>query len=167
MSSGYYSITETVTSTDPGYDPSVGEYIIDHTGSGGITKFFIGSGKKIGKHFSVGVNMTLLSGNISRTNQFIFSDFLSIFHDNNTEKLELIGINFDYGIQYTTSLKNNYFLNIGASLTSGNNYRSKYEHLSMKYTAYQVSDTISSVSDNSAKTLHSRYIQAWNFLWKD
>ena len=59
---------------------------------------------------------------------------------------------FDLGMQYTASLKNNYFLNIGASLTSGNNYSSKYNQLSMKYTAYSVNDTISYVSDNSAKT---------------
>ena len=26
VSSGYYKITETVTSTDPGYDPNIGEY---------------------------------------------------------------------------------------------------------------------------------------------
>jgi hypothetical protein len=152
MSSGLFNINEKFTSSDPGYDPSIGEYIIDHAGSGGITKFFIGSGKKIGKHFSAGANMTLLSGNISRTNQVIFSDYLNIYHDNNTEKLELIGINFDYGLQYTTSFKNNWFLNIGASLTSGNNYRSKYEHLSMKFTAYSTNDTITSISDNSAKT---------------
>jgi hypothetical protein len=152
MSSGFYNITENVTSSDPGYDPSIGEYVIYHGGSGGITKFFIGSGKKIGSHFSLGANMTLLSGNISKTNQVIFSDSYTVFHDNNREKLELIGINFDYGLQYATSFKNNWFLNIGASLTSGNNYKSNYEHLSMKYTAYGITDTITSISDNSAKT---------------
>lgn len=152
MSSGFYNITENVTSSDPGYNPSIGEYVIYHAGSGGITKFFIGSGKKIGSHFSVGANMTLLSGNISKTNQVIFSDSYTDFHNNNKEELDLIGINFDYGLQYATSFKNNWFLNIGASLTSGNNYRTKYEHLSMKYTAYGITDTISSVSDNSAKT---------------
>ena len=152
MSSGFYNITENVTSSDPGYDPSIGEYVIYHAGSGGITKFFIGSGKKIGSHFSVGANMTLLSGNISKTNQVIFSDSYTVFHDNNREKLELIGINFDYGLQYATSFKNKWFLNIGASLTSGNNYKSKYEHLSMKYTAYGITDTITSISDNSTKT---------------
>lgn len=153
ISSGFFNITEKVTSSDPGYDPNVGEYVIYHAGSGGITKFFIGSGKKIGKHFSVGANMTLLSGNINRTNQVIFSDFYNDFHDNNSEKLELIGINFDYGLQYTTTYKNNWFLNLGASLTSRNNYRSKYGFLSLKYTAFSNIDTISSVSDNSAKTI--------------
>jgi hypothetical protein len=155
VSSGFYEITEDVTSTDPLYDPGIGSYSIVHSGVGGLTKFFLGSGIQIGKNFSIGANMTLLSGQINRTNQIIFSDitdYYNVFHDNSTESLLIKGINFDYGIQYTASLKNNYFLNIGASLTSGNNYKSKYNQLSLKYSVFTVSDTIISVSDNSAKT---------------
>lgn len=155
VSSGFYEITGEVTSTDPVYDPKIGSYSIIHSGDGGLTKFFIGSGIQIGKNFSIGANMTLLSGQIKRTNHIIFSDitdYYNVFHDNSTESLQIKGINFDYGIQYTASLKNNYFLNIGASLTSGNNYKTKYDHLSLKYSVYPVSDTIISVSDNSAKT---------------
>jgi hypothetical protein len=155
VSSGFYEITENITSTDPLYDPRIGSYGIVHSGDGGLTKFFLGSGIQIGKNFSIGANMTLLSGQINRTNQIIFSDitdYYNVFHDNSTESLQIKGINFDYGIQYTASLKNNYFLNIGTSLTSGNNYKSKYDQLSYKYSAFPVSDTIISVSDNSAKT---------------
>ena len=151
MSSGFYKITGQVTSNDPGYDPNIGEYAVYHSGDGGITKFFLGSGVRIGKKFSAGANLTLLSGQIKRTNQFIFSDFTDVFHNNSQENLEIIGIGLDYGIQYTTAFKNNYFLNIGASLTSGSNYRSKYNELSVKYTAFNVTDTISYTSNNSAK----------------
>jgi len=37
------------------------EYTADHSGDGGITKFFVGSGVQIGKHFSVGANLSFLS----------------------------------------------------------------------------------------------------------
>jgi len=152
VSSGFYKITEAVSSSDPGYDPNVGEYSIFHTGDGGITSFFIGSGIQLTKNFSAGVNLTFISGQIKRTNQFIFSDYFTVFHNNSEEKMELKGVNLDYGLQYVASLKNNHFLNIGASLTSGNNFRTKYNHLSLKYTAYSMSDTITYVADNSAKT---------------
>jgi hypothetical protein len=152
VSSGYYKITNTVTSSDPGYDPSIGEYSINHEGDGGITKIFIGSGIMIGKHLSIGANLNFLTGQLSRTNQFVFADFYNAYHNSSIESLELKDINFDYGIQYTTSFKNNYFLNIGASVTPGNNYNSKYNQLSLKYTAYSVSDTISYTANNSAKT---------------
>src|ERR1035437_11091001 len=72
VSSGYYKITNTVTSSDPGYDPSIGEYSINHEGDGGITKIFIGSGIMIGKHLSIGANLNFLTGQLSRTNQFVF-----------------------------------------------------------------------------------------------
>jgi hypothetical protein len=152
VSSGFYSITGEVTKTDPDYDPNIGEYIVEHKGEGGITKFFVGSGLKVTKNFSIGVNMTFLSGNLTRTNQFIFGDYLTTFHDNSTEKLDIRGINFDYGLQYTAQLKNNYFLNIGASITSGKNFNTKINQLSLRYTAFSIDDTISYVSDNNAKT---------------
>ena len=155
MSSGYYDITQNVTSSDPTYDPNIGEYTINHAGNGGITKFFLGTGVQIGKNFSVGANFSILSGQLTRTNQFVFSnssDYYSVFHNSSQEKLELIGVNLDWGIQYAASLKNNYFLVIGASVSSGNNYSSKYNLLSLKYTAFTATDTLSYVSDNSAKT---------------
>lgn len=152
ISSGYYQISETVTSTDPGYDPNTGEYNASHNGSGGITKFFVGTGVQIGKNFSIGANLSFLSGQLTRSNSFAFSDFYNVFNNTSQENLTLKGINYDFGIQYATSFKNNYFLNIGASVTAGNNFNSKYSQLSYKYTAYDVNDTITYVPNNSAKT---------------
>jgi len=152
LSSGYYKINQTVTSTDPGYDSNTGEYTINHNGDGGLTKIFVGSGIKIGKNFSIGANLSFLTGQLKRDNSFVFADFSNVFNNNSEEKLELNGVNFDYGIQYTASFKNNYFLNIGASMTSGANYNTKYNQLSVKYTAYSVTDTISYIPNSSLKT---------------
>jgi hypothetical protein len=151
-SSGYYKIADEITSSDPNYDPGIGAYEIDHNGTGGITKLFLGSGIKISKNLSVGLNATFLTGELSRTNQFTFADYTTAFNNTSEETLNLNGINFEYGLQYTASLKNNYFVNIGASLTSGKNYRTKYNQLSSKYNAYAITDTISYTADNNAKT---------------
>jgi len=152
ITSGYYNITTTISSGDPGYDPNVGGYTVTHTGDGGINKFFFGTGLKIGKNISVGGNMYFLSGQLKRTNQFVFTDYYNTFHNNNAEILQIKGVGADFGVQYMASFKNNYFLNAGASLSLNNNFSTKYNQLSEKYTAYGVSDTISFVSDNSAKT---------------
>src|SRR5512133_3641631 len=154
-SSCFYEINGQVTSADLGYDPIVGEYNLSHNGDGGITRFFIGTGVKINKNFSVGANFEVLSGKLSRSNQFVFSqtsDFKTVFHNTSSENLELKGINFDYGIQYTAALKNNYFLNIGASLSAGKDFKSKFDQLSLKFSAYSVRDTVSYTADNNAKT---------------
>jgi hypothetical protein len=151
ISNGFYKISKSTLKDDPEYDQSVGEYTSSHIGSGGFNNFFIGSGIRLNKNFSVGINMTLLFGQVNRLNQFDLIDYYNVYNDNSTEKLQLGGINFDYGIQYTASLKNNYFINTGISLSSGKNYNSNYEHLAYKYSAYGSSDTIFYVSDNSGK----------------
>jgi hypothetical protein len=152
VSSGYYSISGSVTKNDPAYDPNVGAYAIDHSGNGAVTKFFIGTGGKITRDLSAGINLSFLSGTLTRTNQFIFEEYTTSFHNSSQEKLEIKGLNVDYGLQYTANLKNNYFLNIGASLTSGKNFNTKYHQLSVKYTAFSIQDTITYTSDDKAKT---------------
>jgi len=152
ISSGYYKITTTIAAGDPGYDANVGGYTVTHSGDGGINKFFFGSGLKIGKNFSIGANMYFLSGQLRRTNQFVFTDYYNTFHNNNAELLQIRGVGADFGIQYMAAFKNNYFINAGASISLNNNFSTKYNQLSEKYTAYGVSDTISYINNPSAKT---------------
>lgn len=142
-SNGYYKLTESVLNTDADYDPLIGEFSSYHAGDGGLTSVFIGSGINITKNFSAGVNMTLLFGQMNRTNQFDFADYFNVFHNNTSEKLEISGINFDYGLQYRAKLGDKYFLNAGASITSGKNYNTNYERLIYRYTAYSNKDTLS------------------------
>jgi hypothetical protein len=150
-SNGYYKLTESVLETDPGYDPLIGEYSTYHAGDGGLTSVFLGSGINLSKNFSVGVNMTLLFGQINRINQFIFTDY-EVNHNSTSEKIEISGINFDYGLQYIASLNNKYFINAGVSLSSGKNYHTNYERLIYTYTAYGTRDTISANADNLKST---------------
>jgi hypothetical protein len=149
ISNGYYKMSETVRLGDDGYNPLTGGYTSYHAGEGGFNNFFMGSGVRINKNFSVGVNMTIIFGEINRSNLFAFDDFYNVFHIDRSEKLKLGGINFDYGMQYTTSLKNDYFINAGVSLNTAKHYSSKYEQLKLSYTAYGSKDTISYISDNS------------------
>jgi hypothetical protein len=151
-SSGFYKITGSVLPNDLGYDPNIGPYSVFHGGNGGIAKYFLGTGVKVIKNISLGVNMTILSGELNRTNEFVFADFGNVFHSSLTEKYTIHGINFDYGLQYTASLKKNYFLNIGVSLTQNNSYKSDFHHLAKRYTAFGTVDTVSYISDNTTKT---------------
>ncbi len=152
FSNGYYKMYEAVLEGDPGYDPITGEYSVSHEGNGGFTNFFLGSGKNITKNLSVGVNMTIMLGQINRSNQFDFADYYNVFNITSIEKLRLSGINFDYGIQYSRPLNNNYFFNAGLSFSSGKNYKTDYEHVSYRYTAYSSRDTISYAGNLSAGT---------------
>ena len=100
FSNGYYKLSDEVISTDPDYNPLVGPYSSSHTGQGGLTQIFAGTGIKLHKYVSAGVNMTILFGQLSRENKFIFSDD-NTYNNSSTERLQVNGINFDYGVQFT------------------------------------------------------------------
>jgi len=149
FSNGYYSIASKVGRNDSGYNPVTGEYAENHSGKGGISRLFAGTGVKMLRYFSAGVNVNILFGSIRRSNQFIFTDYFNSYNNDLTEKLELNGINFDYGLQAELPFKNNYFLIAGASLGQGMNYRSRYEVLSYRYNYYGLNDTINWSADSS------------------
>src|SRR5450759_136534 len=68
LSNGYYKMSETVLKNDMNYDSLIGEYTSSHSGDGGFTNFFLGSGININKNFSAGINMTILFGQVKRLN---------------------------------------------------------------------------------------------------
>lgn len=152
LSNGYYKMSETVKEGDIGYDPLTGGYTTLHSGEGGFTNFFLGSGVKINKNFSAGISLSLLLGQVSRLNQFTFTNYYNVYNNNSTEKLHLNGINFDYGVQYTAVLKNNYFINAGISLTSGKNYKTKYENISYSFTTYGTRDTLTNITNDATRS---------------
>jgi hypothetical protein len=152
VSSGYYNLEQSVLKDDPEYDPLVGPYSSSHNGDGGYNNLFLGTGLKINKNFSLGINMSLLFGQVTRSYVVNFNDYVNTYQNSANEKLEMHGINFDYGLHYTAALKNNYFFNAGISVTAGKNYKTNYQQLSYKYTAFNTRDTISYIADDSTKT---------------
>jgi hypothetical protein len=152
VSSGYYSLSETVLKNDPNYDPIVGAYRSTHNGDGGLNNFFIGTGLKIIKNLSLGINLELMFGELKRSYMVNFDDFSNVYHTNATERLVMHGLNFNYGLNYTAALKNNYFFNAGVSITTAKNYNTDYNQLAYRYTAFNTRDTISYIADDTTKT---------------
>lgn len=151
VSSGYYRIFDTVVKSDPDYDPLTGEYSTQHTGEGSFNNLILGTGFQFLKHFSAGINMTVLFGTIKRNHDVTFGDFFNTFHNNSSATLQLSGINFNYGLQYNTKLLKSGFLTAGVSLSTGHDYGSNYELFSYKSTGYGLTDTISYVKQDKGK----------------
>jgi hypothetical protein len=151
VSNGYYSISQMIKKGDSEYDPLIGEYTEYHFGDGSISDFFMGTGINFTKNFSAGINMTLLFGSLNRVNQFTFADYRNTYQDNSTETFRISGLNLDYGLQYNASLKKDFFINLGASMSNGKNYKSKFEKLAFRYNYYGAKDTLFYTSDNSTK----------------
>jgi hypothetical protein len=142
VSNGYYYLSQKISEGDPGYDPIIGEVINIHRGTGSITKLFAGTGINLTKHLSAGINLDVLFGQISRTNQFEFGDFYNTFSESGVENLKINGINLDYGLQYFSSFKKDHFLIAGFSVIAAKKYHSSREILEKRFSAY-VSSTYS------------------------
>lgn len=153
VSNGYYKLRDQVGETDPGYDPIIGSYTASHTGEGGLTQFFVGTGLKLHKYVSAGINMNILFGQVSRINQFSFDESAFVYHNNSTERLQVGGINFDYGLQFMLPLKERRFINAGVSFTAAKAYNSDYENFIFRYNSFGSGDTVSYTSgkDNPVK----------------
>ena len=152
MTNGYYNIAETVIEGDPDYDEITGEYISYHGGSGGFASFFFGTGLNITKNLSAGVNMSFLLGSLKRYNEFDFKDYYYTYQTNMTQNFRMGGIGFDFGLQYSTVLKNDYYLTVGTSLTLGKNCKSEYSSITYRYNVYSAPDTLAYVFDDSTRS---------------
>lgn len=160
-SNGYYRIIDVVLKNSADYDPIVGPYESTHLGEGGYNKIFLGTGIKILKNFSVGINMTVLLGQINRSYNVTFAA-LNVFNNTLKERISMSGINFEYGLQYHKLLSTNYFINAGISLSSNKNYNTDHEFLFAKNSAYGSSapDTITYIKDDLTKTFIPGTIRA-------
>ncbi|MGA1978384.1 MAG: hypothetical protein ABSG89_11085 [Bacteroidales bacterium] len=151
FSNSYYKVGETVEAGDPGYDAVTEGYTAYHYGTGNLSNVFLGTGVKLTKNFSAGINMSFLYGSIKRSNEFVFDDYYHEYHDDITETIGLNGIGLDYGLQYTGTIKTDYFINAGISYSSGKNCISKYNLLTAKFTASSTTDTLALITDDSTK----------------
>lgn len=153
-SNGYYNMINTVTENDPEYNPVIGEYSNTHRGSGSYNYFFAGLGITPVKNLSLGVNFTYLFGNIDRDHLYLFTDDNNQFNNLSSENIRLYGYDFEYGIQYSVNLKNDFFTSLGLTYSMKKTYNSEYESIFTRFAPYRTSvysvDTLSYHFDDDA-----------------
>jgi hypothetical protein len=149
VSSGFYNISEDVQEGDATYNTLTGPYSTYHKGTGGLSNFFAGTGANITKNFSVGINMTIMFGILERNYTMQFTDLSNYYHNSANEKIQVHGINFDYGFQYRAKIKDDYFVNAGFAITSPHTYKSNYDYIAVRTSAYNAVDTITYTSENA------------------
>lgn len=153
-SNGYYNLMKTVTEDDPEYNPIIGEVQNTHKGSGSYNNFFAGIGISPFRNLSLGVNFTYLFGNIERDNLYLFTEDKNQFNNLSSENIRVYGYDFDYGMQYSISLKNDFYASVGISYSMKKVYNPEYEKLFIRYAPYQSSefsvDTLTYVYQDNA-----------------
>ncbi len=100
------------------YDPLWDTMHTAYEGIGGINRIFWGHAFNVTKNFSLGFNMNLLTGSLTRAITYSFEKNDSIAFMNNRKQKEtrLRNLTFNFGAQYRVALGENYSLNTGLSI---------------------------------------------------
>jgi len=144
-SNGAYNIVE--QSTDNG---GADKMLERHTGSGGYQKALIGTGFSPGKHFSAGVNMIFLFGEITRINDFLFTEDNNLFNTRKFGSSAMNGIGWEGSMQFMAPLPKNRYINAGLTYTPGFNLKTVNQDVVFRFSNVQVTalamDTLSDVT---------------------
>jgi hypothetical protein len=92
--------------------------------------------------------MSVLFGSLNRRNEYCFTDNY-VYNDVHKESFRLNGIKLEYGIQYTTAVRKDYFFTAGASLSAAKSFSSRLELLAYRYNLFGAVDTIEFSADSS------------------
>ncbi|GGH17155.1 hypothetical protein [Mucilaginibacter phyllosphaerae] len=107
-------------------DTSAVNYI--YNGDGGLSKFYIGYGFGIGKHLSIGANISYIFGNLKETQSTEVPSLAGVLNSRIEESNSITGLNYDYGVQYSVDFSPRKHLTFGYSasantkLNTANNY---------------------------------------------
>jgi hypothetical protein len=135
-----------------------------YSGEGGLSKGYIGYGFGIGKHLTVGANVSYIFGDLkqySSTEIPLYGAFNTRQEQNNS----IGGLNYDYGLQYTIPITDERRFTIGYSGSAGTKLNSQSSFVVSQYTTdYSTGDqgpaldTVVNKQNNNAKvvlpTLH-------------
>jgi len=151
-SNGSYNITERTTG-----DGGAEDLLERHIGSGGYQKALIGTGFSPVKYFSAGVNMFFVFGEITRLNDFIFTEDNNYFNTRKYESSSMNGIGWEASVQFMAPLPEKRFINAGITYTPGFNLRTTNQDVIFRYSSIQTSvlafDTLSNNTVNTTSRI--------------
>ncbi len=122
-------------------------------GEGGLNQVFWGNGFNVSKNLRVGIDITYLFGQASRSSMVYYPDSVFIFGTKVESKIRGGGFIFDYGIQYDINLNKTTQATIGATYANNFNLNATRSYLSKTLTGgfgdevESVKDTIEYVTD--------------------
>ncbi|HEX7366310.1 MAG TPA: hypothetical protein VF273_04395 [Pelobium sp.] len=123
-------------------DQKVDTFSVDHiySGEGGLTKAYLGYGIGFGKHFSVGVNMSYIFGDLKEVKATEFSKYIGFLNSKTEDNNAVGGLNFDFGAQYVAALNKNTRLTLGYTGGVQTQLNTTYSQLSTRYYNSQDAD---------------------------
>ncbi len=119
---------------DEEYPDSIGYLKKYYEGSGGFNQVYLGNAWMIGKHLSLGLNVSYLFGGIDRTRSVTFPDSLYIRNFRVQDNIHINDFSFQYGLQYHTKLNKSLLFTAGATFSNTTHAKAGKSTLSESFT---------------------------------
>ena len=107
------------------------EYI--YNGSGGVNRFYWGNGFRVNKKLSLGFNFSYLFGDIKKSRAVTFPDTIYRYDFKIANHTLVNDVLFDYGLQYSTKLKNDLTLDAGLVFCNSVKVKTRETQLAATY----------------------------------
>lgn len=127
-----------------------GEVKYVYNGKGGLNQCYVGMAFKPFKGLSVGANVSYIFGNISHSS-LVYSDSSAFYVTDIINSMAISGLAVNGGVQYSISLANNHYLNIGGIFGAQSNLNASRSQTALSYllTTSTSVDTLQWVTNES------------------
>ncbi|MBC7655257.1 MAG: hypothetical protein H7098_12405, partial [Oligoflexus sp.] len=112
-----------------------------YKGEGGLTKAYLGYGFGIGKHLSLGVNMSYIFGNLKQTRAAEYTNYVGFLNSKTEDDNAIGGLTFDFGAQYVTLINPKTRLTLGYTGGVKTDLGTKLTQLTSRYVLDAQSET--------------------------
>ncbi len=111
---------------------NVGDVIFYNNGSGGLSKAYLGNAINIGNHLTIGANANFLFGYVNHYNSLQMPNQENYYNAYSRNHLRLHSFYFDYGLQYTGTVKDQFNYKLGLTFAQKQSLSSDANYLATK-----------------------------------
>ncbi len=104
-----------------------------YNGEGGLTKAYFGYGIGIGKHLSVGANVSYIWGNLKQSQSTELPNLPAALNSKVEDKNSIGGLNYDYGVQYMIDFSSSKHLTLGYSASANSKLNAENSYIVSQY----------------------------------
>ncbi len=123
---------------DENYSDDFGKYYHLYEGEGGLNKTFSGFSVELFDRLSIGANFNYVWGNLIKSKAVVFPDSSFMRHTQSTERTNVRGYYFDFGMQYRQPLNKEVDLILGASYTPSQKLSAHLDQIAYNYSVSNI-----------------------------
>jgi hypothetical protein len=141
-------------------------YRIYYEGNGNLNKFYLGSSARLGKHLSIGANLSYIFGTYER-NKRVSLPYEASAETRYIDKTSIGDIMFNFGIQAFTKIKKVNELTLGIALDNSTKLKGEFSSMLVNYYALNIDTMVRPENQKGEITIPMKFGAGILFSHKD